>query len=82
MRYEILGPLRLVEGDSTFSPRAHKIEALLGALLVRADQLVSTEQLMGEIWHDELPGPRRPRCTCTSPNCASSCTGPDGRTRS
>ncbi|GAA2011214.1 hypothetical protein GCM10009839_01570 [Catenulispora yoronensis] len=47
--------MRLVEGDSTFSPRAHKIEALLGALLVRADQLVSTEQLMGEIWHDELP---------------------------
>ena len=46
MRYEILGPLRLVDGGSTFSPSARKIEIVLRALLVRAEQLVSAEQLM------------------------------------
>ena len=55
MRYEILGPLRLVDGDAISSPSARKIEVILGALLVRADQLVSAEQLMGEIWQDEPP---------------------------
>jgi DNA-binding SARP family transcriptional activator len=50
MRYEILGPLQIVDGASTRSLSARKIEVLLATLLVRADQVVGTENLMTEIW--------------------------------
>lgn len=56
MRYELLGPLRVVSEDgSTASIGAQKIETLLAALLIRADQVVSTEQLMTEVWGDRVP---------------------------
>jgi len=55
MRYEILGPLRLVDGGVTSAPSARKMAIVLGALLVRAEQIVSAEQLMAEIWHDDPP---------------------------
>lgn len=55
MRYEILGPLRLVDGGVTSAPSARKMAVVLGALLVRAEQVVSAEQLMAEIWHDDPP---------------------------
>ncbi|MEV0408063.1 AfsR/SARP family transcriptional regulator [Actinoallomurus sp. NPDC050550] len=56
MRYELLGPLRVVtdEGDVA-SIGAQKIETLLEVLLIRADQVVGTEQLMGEIWSERVP---------------------------
>lgn len=56
VRYELLGPLRVVseEGEAA-SIGAPKIETLLAALLIRADQVVATEQLMTEIWGDEVP---------------------------
>lgn len=58
MRYEILGPLRVVDGSSITSLSARKIEVLLAALLVRADEPVSSDDLMKEIW-----GTRAPRQT-------------------
>lgn len=56
MRYELLGPLRVVgeEGENA-TIGAQKIETLLAVLLIRADQVVSTEQLMIEIWGDQAP---------------------------
>lgn len=56
MRYELLGPLRVVgeEGESA-TIGAQKIERLLAVLLIRADQVVATEQLMTEIWGDQVP---------------------------
>lgn len=55
MRYEILGPLRVVDGTEISSIRAHKVRLLLATLLVRADREVSVDQLVGEIWGDSPP---------------------------
>jgi DNA-binding SARP family transcriptional activator len=55
MRYEILCPLRVVDGTTTASLSARKIEVLLAALLVRADEVVSSEDLMKEIWGTRAP---------------------------
>ncbi|WP_151775680.1 AfsR/SARP family transcriptional regulator [Streptomyces abyssomicinicus] len=59
MKFEILGRLRVLDGDRYLVPSAHKVRALLSALLIRANEVVSAEQLMYEVW-DENP-PRRAR---------------------
>lgn len=58
MRYEILGPLRLADDGSTSLLGARKVEVLLAALLVRAGEPVSSDDLSKEIW-----GTRAPRQT-------------------
>jgi DNA-binding SARP family transcriptional activator len=51
-----LGPLRVVCEDGEIATiGAQKIETLLAALLIRADQVVATDQLMTEIWNDRVP---------------------------
>jgi DNA-binding SARP family transcriptional activator len=55
VRYEILGPLRVVDNGDTRFISARKIEVLLAALLIRADHVVSADQLIGEIWADRAP---------------------------
>lgn len=51
----MLGPLRVVDGDGSSSISARKIELLLAALLVRADDVVPTDQLITEVWGDRAP---------------------------
>jgi len=55
MRYEILGPLRVVDADGVTTISAPKIEVLLAALLIRSDHLVAADQLISEIWGDRPP---------------------------
>lgn len=55
MKYEILGPLRVVEGDQISLISAPKSEQLLTILLIRANQVVTIEQLIGELWGDRAP---------------------------
>ncbi|HEY3871158.1 MAG TPA: AfsR/SARP family transcriptional regulator [Actinocrinis sp.] len=55
MRYEILGSLKVCTGPAARTIGAHKIETLLGTLLVRADQLVLSDQLIAEVWGDRPP---------------------------
>ncbi|KUJ65980.1 hypothetical protein ACZ90_41620 [Streptomyces albus subsp. albus] len=55
MRYEILGPLRVVDGAEISSIRAHKIRLLLATLLIRVDREVSINQLVTEIWGGKPP---------------------------
>jgi DNA-binding SARP family transcriptional activator len=55
VRYEIMGPLRVVDEDGRFSLKARKVEVLLTVLLIRADQIVPADQLMTEIWGEDLP---------------------------
>jgi SARP family transcriptional regulator, regulator of embCAB operon len=55
VRYEILGPLRVIDGKSTKTIKAQKVEILLAALVIRADQVVSADQLIREIWGEEPP---------------------------
>jgi SARP family transcriptional regulator, regulator of embCAB operon len=57
MRYEILGPLRVVDEKGGSPLRAQKLATVLAVLLIRSDQVVMAEQLTREIW-GELP-PRR-----------------------
>ncbi|MFI9051378.1 BTAD domain-containing putative transcriptional regulator [Streptomyces sp. NPDC053427] len=55
MRYEILGPLRVVDGDDHSFISAQKVETLFAVLLIRAEQVVTPDQLMTELWGDQLP---------------------------
>lgn len=59
MRYELLGPLQLVD-ERTHTVNAPKVETLLAALLIRANQPVSTDELIDELWKRAAPaGPCR-----------------------
>jgi DNA-binding SARP family transcriptional activator len=55
VRYEILGPLRVVDEAGSSSISAPKIETLLAVLLIRADKVVANDQLMAEIWGEQVP---------------------------
>lgn len=55
MRYEIMGPLRVVDGNGRYSIGARKVQLMLTILLIRADQVVPVEQLMAELWGEEPP---------------------------
>jgi SARP family transcriptional regulator, regulator of embCAB operon len=55
LRYEILGPLRVIDERGTFFIRTQKAEILLAVLLIRSNQVVSKGQLMAEIWGDHIP---------------------------
>jgi len=55
MRYELLGPLRIVSEGQNFELRSHKMQVLLATLLVRYDQVVPVERLLGELWGGNPP---------------------------
>lgn len=55
MRYEILGPLRVVDSAGSSFLSAPKIEILLAAMLIRANQPTSVDQLIAELWLDKPP---------------------------
>ncbi|NEC05880.1 AfsR/SARP family transcriptional regulator, partial [Streptomyces sp. SID7909] len=64
MRFRILGPLEVggaggPEPDSgssgNLTPRAAKIRVVLAALLVRANEIVSVDTLIDELWGEEPP---------------------------
>jgi SARP family transcriptional regulator, regulator of embCAB operon len=55
VRYEILGPLRVVDGDVASLMGAQKLELLLTVLLIRANQVVSINQLAAELWGSVAP---------------------------
>jgi SARP family transcriptional regulator, regulator of embCAB operon len=55
VRYEILGPLRVVGRNGVSFISARKIEALLATLLIQPDHLVTADQLIAEIWGDRPP---------------------------
>jgi len=55
MRFRILGPLEVWTGGEWQSITAEKWRALLAGLLLRANQVVSTEVLVDELWDDGPP---------------------------
>jgi SARP family transcriptional regulator, regulator of embCAB operon len=55
VRYEILGSLKVTNRDESVSISARKMQVVLATLLIRADQVVSTEQLTAEIWGEDRP---------------------------
>ncbi|AOR31542.1 activator protein [Streptomyces fodineus] len=55
MRYEIMGPVRVIDEEGYSTIKAQKVEILLAVLLVRSDQVVTVDQLIREIWGEEPP---------------------------
>jgi DNA-binding SARP family transcriptional activator len=55
VRYELLGPLRIVDSDGPAFITAPKVELLLAVLLIRANRPTSTDRLVDEIWLDNPP---------------------------
>src|SRR4051794_14412309 len=55
MRYEILGPLRVVDDAGVSFISARKMETLLAVLLARCGTGVTTGQLITEIWGEQAP---------------------------
>jgi SARP family transcriptional regulator, regulator of embCAB operon len=55
MRYEILGSFRAVDDDGPFHLGAKKAQVVLAALIIRADHVVSAEELVAELWHGSPP---------------------------
>jgi DNA-binding SARP family transcriptional activator len=55
MRFQLLGPLRIVDGDSVMTISAPKVETLLATLVIRANQVVSADELIDEVWGGHPP---------------------------
>jgi DNA-binding SARP family transcriptional activator len=55
VKYEILGPLRVIDSGRSRSLSAKKVEVVLGALLIRSDRVVAASELMTELWGESLP---------------------------
>ncbi|MET8780127.1 AfsR/SARP family transcriptional regulator [Nocardia sp. NPDC004654] len=55
VRYEILGPVRVVDSSGSSFISAPKIELLLSVLLIRSEELIRVDQLKTELWNDNPP---------------------------
>jgi SARP family transcriptional regulator, regulator of embCAB operon len=57
VRYEILGSrsVRVANGTGWVAPSGRKVEIVLAVLLIRANQVVSVEQLKDELWGGHPP---------------------------
>jgi DNA-binding SARP family transcriptional activator len=55
MRFGLLGPIDVVDGDRTVAIGGGRQRALLAALLLRPNEVVSTERLIDELWGDRRP---------------------------
>jgi SARP family transcriptional regulator, regulator of embCAB operon len=55
MRYELLGPFRVIDDDEEFAVSARKLETVLASLVIRADDVVTPAQLATELWGDDPP---------------------------
>jgi DNA-binding SARP family transcriptional activator len=55
MRFRLLGPLEIRDGDDWRGIGAPKWRALLAALLIKAGQIVPADVLINEVWKDVPP---------------------------
>lgn len=55
----VLGPLEIVAGGRVLQVSAPRQRALLASLVLRANQLVPVERLVGELWGDDPPDKAR-----------------------
>lgn len=55
MRFEILGSPRLVDGERIALVSGRRKEIILGLLLIRANRVVSVEDLIAEVWGEHPP---------------------------
>ena len=55
MEFRLLGPLEVVDGDRLLALGGVKPRSLLALLLLHANEVVSTDRLIDELWGDEPP---------------------------
>ena len=56
MEFRILGPLELRDDRGAIEIPGVKRRALLALLLLHANEVVSSDRLMDELWGDQPPG--------------------------
>ncbi|HEX6049288.1 MAG TPA: alpha/beta fold hydrolase, partial [Gemmatimonadaceae bacterium] len=56
MRFELLGPLRVIDGGCDLTPARPKQRALLALLVLRRDEVVPGAQLIEALWGEDPPG--------------------------
>jgi predicted ATPase/DNA-binding SARP family transcriptional activator len=55
MRYEVLGPVRVVRPDGATAPLSPRMRTLLGALVAAGGRPLSAERLIAELWPGDVP---------------------------
>jgi predicted ATPase/DNA-binding SARP family transcriptional activator len=55
MKFRILGPLEVVDGDTAITFDAPKLRTLLAVLLLHANEIVSSQRLIDELWGEDPP---------------------------
>ena len=55
MEYRVLGPLEVIDDDVVVALNAAKPRALLAMLLLRANEFVSNDRLIDDLWEDKPP---------------------------
>ena len=55
LQFQVLGPLEVFDGDRILTPTPPKVSRVLALLLLRANQVVSIEALIEELWGEEPP---------------------------
>src|SRR5262245_66527595 len=56
MEFRILGPLEVIEEGNSLAIAAGKQRALLAILLLRANEVVSVDELVDALWGEQPPG--------------------------
>ncbi|PSL54753.1 DNA-binding SARP family transcriptional activator [Saccharothrix carnea] len=62
-RFAVLGPLEVWRGDEPVAVPAGRGRALLAALLLRAGQVVTVDELVERLWDGDQPNPQRAKAT-------------------
>ena len=80
MDFRVLGQIEAVSARGDVALGSFKQRSLLALLLIHANQVVSTDRIIDELWGDEPAPTARTRSGCTSRTCAprSSRTGASG----
>jgi DNA-binding SARP family transcriptional activator len=55
MEFRILGPLEVVDGDRLLTLKGSRVRALLALLLTSANEVVSADRLIDELWATQPP---------------------------
>lgn len=55
LRFQVLGPLEVFDGDRVCTPTPPKVSRVLALLLLRANQVVSMDSLIEELWGEHPP---------------------------
>jgi DNA-binding SARP family transcriptional activator len=55
MEFRLLGPLQVLDGDTPVEIHGTKRKAVLALLVLRANEVVSSDRLIDELWGERLP---------------------------